>query len=211
MRKYWPLSDRWIHYNLLNQQVKRNTKTETIYANNDRSYQDLTGVLTRMRVQGIIPMKSIADATRPCTEWRVYESSQPFIHEQIKSFLNGYCRDLMVSQAYHIEVIAEKLTVQPIIMEFCIPMTIPRGQSSIPSRHEVFKRFKQSCKDRLALIIVSDFDADGESIAKSFPRSLRDDFGIDESAITPIKAALTKEQIDQLDIIDSGQPPKKLS
>jgi 5S rRNA maturation endonuclease (ribonuclease M5) len=215
MREYWPLSDRRIHYNLLNEQVKRNTKTGTAYSNNEKSYQDLTGVLTRMRVLGIIPMYSIADATRPCSVWNVHESPRTFIQEQLDGFLKGYARDLMASQPYHFEVIAEKLTVQPIIepvvMEYTIPMTITRGQSSIPSRYDVVKRFKQSGKDRLALIIVSDFDADGESIARSFPRSLRDDFGIDEDAILPIKASLTKEQVDQLDIIDSGQPPKKTS
>lgn len=215
MRAYWPLSDRRIHYNLLNEKVLRNVDTGTVYANNERCYQDLTNVLTRMRIQGIIPMRSIADATRPCTIWNVHESPQSFIQEKVQGFLRGYFRNLMTSQPYHIEVIAEKLTVQPVIkpvvMEFCIPLTITRGQSSIPSRYDVVKRFKRSGKDRLALVIVSDFDADGESIARSFPRSLRDDFGIDESVIMPIKASLTKEQIDQLDIIDSGQPPKKSS
>jgi ParB-like nuclease family protein len=215
MSDYWPLSDRLIHYKLLNEKVRRNTDSGLGYTNSDRSYQDLTGVLTRMRIQGIIPMDSIADATRPCTTWKVYQSPQQFIREQIKSFMSGYCRDMMVSQPYHIEVIAEKLTVEPIIRpvvrDFRIPLTITRGQSSIPSRYEVFKRFKQSGKDRLALIIVSDFDADGESIARSFPRSLRDDFNIHESNIIPVRAALTKEQVDQLDIFDSGQLPKKSS
>jgi hypothetical protein len=40
------------------------------------------------------------------------------------------------------------------------------------------KRFRQSGKDGLILLILSDFDPDGEEIAASFPRSLRDDFGL---------------------------------
>jgi len=38
------------------------------------------------------------------------------------------------------------------------------------------QRFKQSGKEQMILLILSDFDPDGEEIAASFPRSLRDDF-----------------------------------
>lgn len=43
------------------------------------------------------------------------------------------------------------------------------------------------------VLFVSDFDPEGEDIAHSFARSMRDDFGIE--GIVPIKAALTAEQV----------------
>jgi hypothetical protein len=57
-------------------------------------------------------------------------------------------------------------------------------------------RFKRTGKRRLVLLIVSDFDPEGEDIAHSFARSLRDDF--DVTSIHPIKVALTREQVAEM-------------
>jgi hypothetical protein len=50
----------------------------------------------------------------------------------------------------------------------------------------------------LVLLILSDFDPDGEEIAASFARSMRDDFGIYE--VVPHKAALTFDQVDRFNL-----------
>ena len=55
------------------------------------------------------------------------------------------------------------------------------------------QRFKRSGKDQLILLILSDFDADGEEIAASFPRSLRDDFGL--SGVIAHKVALSGDDV----------------
>jgi hypothetical protein len=57
---------------------------------------------------------------------------------------------------------------------------------------EMVKRYRTSGKVGLVLLIVSDFDPDGESIAESFARSIRDDFGVRK--VRPIKVALTAKQ-----------------
>jgi hypothetical protein len=57
------------------------------------------------------------------------------------------------------------------------------------------QRYHQSGKDKLILLIISDFDPDGETIAHSFARSMRDDFNIVE--VHPIKVALTAEQVEE--------------
>ena len=61
------------------------------------------------------------------------------------------------------------------------------------------QRFKRSGKDQLILLILSDLDPDGEEIAASFPRSLRDDFGL--SKIVAHKVALSGD-----DVRDHGLP-----
>jgi hypothetical protein len=58
------------------------------------------------------------------------------------------------------------------------------------------RRFERSGKQKLIVIFVTDFDPEGENIAESFARSMRDDFGV--TSIEPIKAALTDKQVRSL-------------
>jgi hypothetical protein len=81
-------------------------------------------------------------------------------------------------------------------MRYRIPMTTGRGFSSLPPRYKLAQRFEKSGKEKLVLLIVSDFDPDGEEIAHAFARSMRDDFGVDR--IVPIKVALTAAQVKKL-------------
>src|SRR4029077_4052366 len=55
------------------------------------------------------------------------------------------------------------------------------------------QRFKASGKDKLIVLILSDFDPEGEDIAHSFARSMRDDFCINE--VVAMKVCLTHEQV----------------
>jgi hypothetical protein len=106
----------------------------------------------------------------------------------------------MQSQPNQIEIVGEKNTIENLIqsvaMEYCIPYTIGRGYSCLDRRHRMKERFEQSGKEKLAVLILSDFDPEGEDIAHSFARSMRDDFGIEN--IVPIKVALTHEQVVQM-------------
>ena len=199
-RKFWPLSDRQIHYALLNDPpLKHFSKPDSRYANDKQSYQNLVNLLTRARLDGSIPMKAIADETRPVVNWDTFSGPQPFIRKELDEFLKGYWRDLMQSQPNHFEIIEEKNTilsvVHPVAMRYCVPYTVGRGYCSLPPRHALVERYRQSGKDKLILLILSDFDPDGEEIAHSFARSLRDDFDVDN--ILPIKVGLTAEQIKE--------------
>ena len=214
-RKFWPLSDRGIHYALLNDPPLRHaSKAGSLYVNDRKSYHDLCDLLTRARLTGDVPMAAIDDATRPITTWEVWHSAQDFIRDEVGDLFRGYFRDLMASQPNHIEILGEKITVEsmirPVAMEFTIPYTIGRGYSSIPPRRDMLRRFQQSGKERLVLLILSDFDADGQEIAASFARSMRDDFAISESRIVPAKVALTAEQVKRYDL-PPGMEAKKSS
>lgn len=197
-RKFWPLSDRQIHYALLSDPPLRHAKKpDSVYCNDNASYQSLVELLTRARLTGNVPMDAIADETRPVTVWAVHRETSGFVQQQLDGLLKGYYRDLLQSQPNHIELVGEKNTVGPILKpvaaEFCMPLTVGRGYCSLPPRAAMAKRFRDSGKEKLVLLIVSDFDPDGEEIAHSFARSLRDDF--DVSTVHPIKVALTAEQV----------------
>lgn len=199
-RKFWPLSDRQVHYVLLNDPPLRNTKNpDSSYANDRASYGDLCDLLTRARLVGSVPWRAIADETRPTTHWRCFANAQDFVREELAGLFQNYARDLQRSQPRHIEIVAEKLTVRNVVervaSKYCVPVTIGRGYCSITPRYEMAQRFRRSGKDRLIVLILSDFDPDGEAIAESFARSMRDDFSVEN--LTPIKVALTSEQVTE--------------
>lgn len=199
--EYWPLSDRQIHYCLLNDSPRRNTgRADSRYANDRGSYGDLCDLLTRARLAGDIPWEAIADETRPMIRWRCYPNAQDFIHEELEGLFSGYARDLQRTQPHHVEIVAEKLTVRSIVervaSQYGLPVTIGRGYCSITPRYGMAQRFERSGKDKLIVLIFSDLDPDGEAIAESFARSMRDDFRIEN--LVPIKVALNPEQVESL-------------
>lgn len=202
-RDFWPLSDRSIHYALLNAPpLKHASKPDSIYQNNLSSYKALTELLTRARLVNLISMEAITDATRPVTEWDVHGTPATFFDRELAQFLKGYRRNLQQSQPNHIEIVGEKMTVEstlkPIAGRFNIPLTIGRGFSSLEPRYRMAQRFKASGKDRLLLLVLSDFDPSGEEISQSFARSLRDDFNVRNVEL--LKVALTPEQIARFEL-----------
>lgn len=206
MCDHWPLSDRQIHYLLLNDPPKLHDSKRARYANDPRSYRTLTNILTRLRLSGEIPFAAIGDETRPVTLSNTHANPQDYLRAELEAFLTNYWRDLQQSQPNHVELVVEKLTVQNtvkhIAYELTVPLTVGRGFSSIPPRYDMVQRFRKSGKDKLVVVIVSDLDPAGMTIAQSFGRSLRDDFGVEDDRLVCVKAALTKEQVDTL-----GLPP----
>lgn len=201
-RAFWPMSDRTIHYALLNLKPLRHaSKPESTYENTLQCYKDCCDLLTRARLCGIVPMEAIADETRPVTIWKTKATPGEFIRAELDSFGKDYWRDLLQSQPNHVEILVEKNTVEPIVQtiaaRYTIPLTSGRGFCSIPPRQQMLQRYRKSGKDRLILIVVSDFDPEGESICESFARSMRDDFECDISAV---KAALTYSQTQELEL-----------
>ena len=204
LRRFLPVSDRTIHYQLLNDPpLIHASKPASRYRNDEASYRALTDILTRARLAGRIPFDAIHDPTRPVVNWAVHADAKPHIDQALAEFLTGYNRNLLQSQPHHIEVVGEKNTIAPMIRPVCsrytVPFTIGRGYCSLSPRHDMVKRFVKSGKPRLVLIVLSDLDPDGDMIAESLARSLRDDFGIEgDREVVPIRAALTREQVTRL-------------
>lgn len=205
-REHLPLSVRQIHYALLNDPpLKHASKPNSVYKNDVSSYKNLINLTTRARLDGSISMSAIDDSTRPVKSWNTYRGPQDFVEEQLREFMSGYWRDLMQSQPDHIEILAEKNTIQSIVnrvaMKYCIPTVTGRGYCSISPREGMMQRYKQSGKNRLVVLMVSDFDPDGEEIAQSFARSMRDEFDVEN--IHPIKVALTAEHVERFELVPS--------
>lgn len=208
---YWPLSVRGVHYPLLNYNFVRGyywprrnesdygTKRELRYANDDGSYQATSDLITRLRLDGTIPWKAFDDCTRPFKEFRSFTNVRDYIRQEIEDCLAGYWRSLSQSQPNHIEVLCEKNTIYHMVLrvteKYQILTSSGRGFNSIDPWHDLFERFKDSRKERLIVIVLSDFDPEGEMIPQVGGRTLRDDFGVSEDRLTIIKAGVKREQI----------------
>ena len=213
--KYGATSDRKVFYLLLNiPGLLRNDVRKTPFRNDDKCYQDVTDMLTRLRLDRSIPFNAIVDETRPVVIWNTHRHVGTFIAEQTENFLCGYWRDLLQSQPNHVELLVEKNTVasalRGVSMKYTMPMTSGRGYSSLPPRKAMVDRFRESGREKLVVIVVSDFDPEGQDIPNAFGLSLRDDFDVDPDELVIIKAALTHKQTQELDLHE-GQIAKEES
>jgi hypothetical protein len=202
-REYWPLTVRRVHYLLLNDPpLRHDKKPGSVYVNDKASYKALTNLLIRARLSGDVPMASIEDSTRPIQDGGGFSTFEQFVAQETERFLIGYTRNLMQGQKNHIEIMLEKNALRTVIetvaREYCIPCTTGRGFSSLSPRYDLALRFRQSGKARLVLLMLTDFDPDGDEIAASFARSLRDDFQIQH--IHAAKVALTAEDVQAHDL-----------
>ncbi len=178
--------------------------------NNLASYKKLSNLLIRARLSGDVPLEAIEDETRPITTVTTWTDAAAFVKDETGYFLRGYRRDLLRGQQNHIEILVEKNAIrrhiETVAEEYGIPCSTGRGYSSLTPRWELVKRFIHSKKARLVLLILSDFDPDGEEIAASFPRSLRDDFGL--SNFTAHKVALSGDDVREYNLpCDMGAKP----
>lgn len=202
-RESWPITVRQLHYRLLNlRPLIHASKPKSVYRNDLASYRALTDLMARGRLAGEVPWAALIDETRPFTHWNTFKESGEFIRTQLSEFGKGFWRNLQQSQPSHLEIVCEKMTaqktVESVAMEFCVPVLTGRGYSSLSPRFEMVNRFRASGRDRLIVLIVSDHDPDGETIAESFARSLRDDFQL--ANVTAFKCALTAEQVERYEL-----------
>lgn len=214
-QRNWPLSDRAVHYRLLNiAGLVRNDKSRTPNENTPEAYDDVTNMLTRLRLDGSVPFEAIADETRPVVIWDTHRSAGDFVRREWDEFLTNYWRNLLQSQPNRVELLVEKNTVanqlRNVAAKYTVPMTSGRGYSSLPPRKQMIDRFVASGREKLVVIVVSDFDPEGEDIPASFGASLRDDFGVSADRLHIVKAALAAEQVRTMGLHE-GQLSKETS
>jgi hypothetical protein len=200
LKEYWPLSDRSIHYEVLNDPPLRNANdSSSRYVNNRASYQDLADLLTRARLEGHIPFEAIADPTRKVVIWPGHPTVRSFVTAEMETFLENYNRQKQLTQPHHIEIIGEKNTIEASIRSaafyYDIPYTLGRGYCSLDPREKMAERFQKSKKKKLVLLVLSDFDPDGELIASSFAQSMVRDFDIPIGNIIARKVCLHWNQV----------------
>jgi hypothetical protein len=211
LKEYWPLSVRAVHYKLLNYDFirgyywpKRNepdhgTRRELRYRNDDNCYDATSNLLTRLRLNGTLPWEAFDDGTRPFEEFTAFSDVRQFVQQERRNLFGGYWRDLLQSQPNHVEIVCEKNTIYHLVLrvarKYLITTSSGRGFNSIDPWHDLYQRYRSGGKERLIVIVLSDFDPEGEMIPQVGGRTLMDDFGVVEEDLTIIKAGVTPEQI----------------
>jgi hypothetical protein len=207
-KAYWPLSVRAVHYALLNYTFLRNIPRKLRYKNDDESYQATSDLITRLRLNGSIPWSAFDDGTRPIKEFSPFKDVRHFVRQEVSGLFSGYWRDLLQTQPNHVEVLCEKNTIYHMVLRvtenYQIPTSSGRGFNSIDPWFDLHSRYVASGKSGLIVIVLSDFDPEGEMIPQVGGRTLRDDFGTENFTI--IKAGVTREQID-----DNDLPPQNFA
>jgi len=211
--EYWPLSARQVHYRLLgpNAPLKHASKPNSRYVNDLKSYRAVTDVLTRGRLEGLIPWEAFDDETRPIDLNEAFNSPAEFFRQELKNFLTGYWRNRQQSQPNHIEIVIEKLTVRTILSqvssEYTLPVTTSRGMGTTVPKKKLVDRFRRSQKRKLTFLVVSDLDPAGDTIAEDLMKSFKRDYGI--MNIEAFKVALTIEQVRQFNLQPSMEAKEK--
>lgn len=219
LREYWPLTVRQIHYNLLNDppltQTPKRSKFDLEhfrYRNTKSSYDKLVNLLTPARYAGEIPMQAIDDPTRPKLWQPGYGSLSEFLQAEVDGFLTGYHIDKQLEQPRHIEVLGEKGTLfgilKPVCQKYYIPLSLGKGYSSVPVFREISRRFRESGKPRMTLIVVSDYDPEGLDLADDAIRTLRDLWSI---PIDYHRVGVNREQIELHNLATDFNPAKETS
>jgi hypothetical protein len=212
-RCYWPLTVRGVHYPLLNFDFVRGyywprkdepdhgVRRELRYKNDRESYQATSDLLTRLRLNGEVPWDALTDGTRPAKEFHPFSHAREFVRQEVRNLFYGYWRDLLQTQPNHIEVVCEKNTIYHMVLRvtenYQIITSSGRGFNSIDPWHEMYDRYQRSGRDLLIVIVLSDYDPEGEMIPQVCGRTLRDDFGVPEDKLTIIKAGVTREQANR--------------
>jgi hypothetical protein len=211
--EFWPLFDRQIHFRLLGSLAPliHASKPNSRYVNDMKSYRAVTDVLTRGRIEGVIPWEAIDDDTRPIDLNQFYNNPAEFVRQDLESFLKGYWRNRQQSQPNHIEIVIEKLTVRSILeqvsSEYTLPVSTIRGMGTTVPKKKLADRFLRSQKRKLTLLVVSDLDPAGDAIAVDLVKSFKRDFGIND--IEAFKVALTMEQVTHFSLQPSMEAKPK--
>jgi ParB/Sulfiredoxin domain len=217
LEPYWPLTIRQLHYQLLNAPpLKLTPKRSRLglehyrYRNDYSSYSALSDLCTQARYSGAIPWESVDDITRTQGRHAGFNSVADFIEYEMERFLLGYHRDKQQDQPLHIEVLFEKNTLTNIVVPVCkdyyTQWTSGRGFAGPSIWRKMAERFEESCKERMVLLIVSDFDPEGFALADDALRSLRDLWNV---PVDCHRVGVTDKQIKELRLQQDFNPAKK--
>ena len=195
---YWPLTLRQVYYRLVAAGEIKNNRNE---------YQKLSRILSKARIDELIPWRVIEDRTRRFLSPVVWKDSKRFVNDQMHGLLHGYRRNLMQTQPLALEVWIEKDALWRIAYgvahPYCVPVVVARGFCSMT--------FKNECRDRAVLndmnhkktviLYFGDLDPSGWEMLPAMLKTFREDFGLDEDALLIERCALTPQQaVDVYDL-----------
>lgn len=182
------LTLRQLYYQL----VSRN-----VIPNIERSYKNLSALISDARLAGLIDWSAIEDRIRVPRLPPEWEN----LGELVEAALRSYRLPRWADQETYVELWVEKDALAgvlaPLAHEFHVPLMVNRGYSSQSAMHEAAERFVDKAENRKALLFyLGDLDPSGEDMVRDIQDRL-DMFGVD---VDVVKIALTMPQVRQYNL-----------
>jgi len=193
LRQYWPLTLRQVYYQLV---------AALVIENADREYRKLSRMLTKARLDGLVEWDALEDRSRFTLQSAGYWNKSTFIESELSAFLSGYRRDLLQSQPIALEVWIEKDALSrvchQVAFDYCVPVVVARGFSSVSYVHECRKRVEENAKAEKQTVILyfGDLDPSGWEMLPSMLETLQSEMNLGD-LIQGKRCALTPEQVEQ--------------
>jgi hypothetical protein len=183
--------------------------TEEGKKSRDAAYKRVLSLLGDLRKADRIDWDSVIDLTRELVEWQTYESPR----EARAAMRDRYDEDRWLGQPYYPIMIVEKDTMEPVCkpmaMRWQMPFASSRGYGSLTLQHDVAetlnRRFAMTGQ-RAKVYFVSDLDASGLDLQRSWEQALKD-FGVQAQFV---RIGLTRNQV-RFNVDERGQPLERLS
>lgn len=193
---YWPLTLRQVYYQLV---------ARGAIANEKREYSKLSRLLTKARLDGLVPWDAIEDRVRATLGSGGWPCAGSFVQDQTGDFLDGYRRDLLQSQDVALELWVEKDALSrlchQVAFEYCVPVIVARGFSSISYVHECRKRVEAQARAgrRTVILYFGDLDPSGWEMLPSMLLTLQQEMGLGELVVGQ-RRALLPEHVEQFSL-----------
>jgi hypothetical protein len=185
------------NYRLTLRQLYYQLVSRVVVPNTERSYQNLSALVTRARLAGLMDWDAIED--------RVRQPKQPPEWYGLPSLVEGalaaYRLPRWEGQDYYCELWVEKdalaSVLQPLARKYHVTLMVNRGYSSASAMKASAERFREAAhehdegEDALVLFYLGDLDPSGEDMV----RDIRDRMWEFEVSVDVVKIALTYEQV----------------
>ena len=205
LRSFWPLTLRQVYYQLVAREVVPNRQAE---------YKRLSRLLTKARLDGEVPWEAMEDRARQRLESAGWLDADDFIAEERRRLLAGYRRDLLASQPYAVEIWIEKDALSrvchDVAFEYCVPVVVARGFSSVSFLHECRRRAVRARREGrrgFRILYFGDLDPSGWAMLPAMLTTLQEEMELGDF-VEGIRCALTPEQVVEHDLPHSIEAMK---
>jgi hypothetical protein len=165
--------------------------SKNIIPNVERSYKNLTGLVTDARLAGLMDWDAIEDRVRQPNIPTDFKN----LKELVDAALNSYRLPRWEGQKHYVELWVEKDALagvlRPIARQYHVTMMVNRGYSSASAMYESAKRYYENARRSCVLLYLGDHDPSGEDMV----RDVRDRLHLFGAELHVQKLALTIKQV----------------
>jgi hypothetical protein len=167
--------------------------TRNYFPNVERSYKNLSSLLSDARLAGLVDWAAIEDRVRVPR----YPTEFGSLDDLVDAALNSYRLPRWAGQPNYCELWVEKDALSgvlaPMARDFHVTLSVNRGYSSQSSMYESSKRFIEHGDAECTILYLGDHDPSGEDMV----RDIRDRMQTFGANVEVRKIALTMTQIEK--------------